>query len=1553
MAALVSALCTTSAQADLFVERNVDIQGTTPEGEFRGNPVAPDNESSCGINPLMPRNIICAWNASAFSDGVIGDTWIQIGETVHGDGGFQSRFMRGSKLDLSTWIGQDFTADAITLCWPGGCGVFALAAMRASGGGTGGAGAGIYAQLMPDMNTDFGFRHALARELTPVYLSEPGLFADKLYATYAVNEDDPGTVPVSIPIDTPDGIKIVERDWPKARIIVAFALGDPLGDEITILSTYSDDYGANWSLPIEIASRGYWIDSKRTPNKCKKNPGNDECKELLPQGLNQGINISAAGDDVLYVFRVFEDAENPSAIQGRMSYDRGETVGDIIDLVSPYCPYDVPTLPNANVNSIAAARTSAFPWSSHNGLKRILVYTERKLSSDGGCFTTFDAPTDSRVKAMVGSIDGLTWSDPIEIAPNPGHGFQFQANVDCNLGDCLVTWWDSRFDTSRVIDYLTTQSTNPKAPDALVAFLNLPFLGDFNFLTDDATGRVIQFRRTARVMASRMDISSGDPIAVDSPPVVVSKYRRALIDGEVKETQLDGWGIRGYRTSTVPFMGDYGWLASLWVRINENAVTSPGLPIWESNASVNPDNPGKSPFWFASFSTSRNVVGQIYTARITDPVPYTKTPDSVMVNADADKTSPSRFEAEPDDQQESRNANAVEDFNPDAGYCAPTGNPGPGVILGSLNNRTKDFDNYGTFIKDQVSVFTTNPTKSYNIPRSYNIVIENETTELKNMRLSIPFQPVGAPLTARASFDQLPFDPAEFATAVPPATEEIFHIDPMSSETRPVYVVSAEVVNPVNVDVFEQLADGSERLVDTIFINGTVEDGAFLNEDGTVNTFEIHNPEVYYPDEFAPDEFAPDEYAPDEFAPDLYTPDEFAAAQFNPDEFAPDEFAPDEFAPDEFASPLRDEGTLHNPEIPFPDLGSIEGLVAKKDINFALENIGNNTTAYTMDFEMIDEDIKALIDSGLLVVQVIVWQDKKIIDVQFCVPRIISENRIIAATTDFDFTELLVPDISDNSVGAMSVVVDPFDLVQITIRFIAKRDLLIWIGDKLTAANISSVFASMTANTGSRQLITDETIRIDDRTPPTFPGFLPIDSATFEAEGPDGVFLPADFVQAERGIDDVTVECSPTLPRQVGLDINNSPEGPTIFNCTATTDNGATADLELSVFVLDTKPPTITPSSVPDDMPAVEAVPGGTTVSFTVPSATDHLGVDPDVDVACVPAPGAEFPFAAPVPTTTTVKCVATDDSMNDSAPATFDVTVRDTSAPVIGLLDPPNFIPNLPKFVLGDNDSTFQLQWGPFSVSDAGSGVTVECTPGDFEPPPLSDPDNGLYVFSNAFLVGTTDVMCTATDDQGRKSDPTTFPVTIFDETPPTITLLGEAEITIGLGDAYVDPGVNVSDNSTPTADIVVDIDTSGVDVNNLGQYTVVITATDASGREASTTRTVIVGYAGGTGIRPAKLLVELGSSNALFYGWLDQHGSLVNVRKDTQILRIREGSCAGPVVLIAASDKGKSGFRFKNDNEIQFNWEVDGTVGKLYCAEAESDTTHQKQYSPLIEIK
>ena len=52
-------------------------------------------------------------------------------------------------------------------------------------------------------------------------------------------------------------------------------------------------------------------------------------------------------------------------------------------------------------------------------------------------------------------------------------------------------------------------------------------------------------------------------------------------------------------------------------------------------------------------------------------------------------------------------------------------------------------------------------------------------------------------------------------------------------------------------------------------------------------------------------------------------------------------------------------------------------------------------------------------------------------------------------------------------------------------------------------------------------------------------------------------------------------------------------------------------------------------------------------------------------------------------------------------------------------------------------------------------------------------------------------------------------------------------------------------------------------------------------------------------------------------------------------------------------AGDPGSSDFRFKNNNEIQFNWQADVKKNRDYCAEAESSRTGQKQYSPLIRVK
>ena len=58
------------------VELNSDVVGRTAPGQYRGIPAMQDNEPSCAINPLLARNIICAWNASGGSDDPAGPGYI-------------------------------------------------------------------------------------------------------------------------------------------------------------------------------------------------------------------------------------------------------------------------------------------------------------------------------------------------------------------------------------------------------------------------------------------------------------------------------------------------------------------------------------------------------------------------------------------------------------------------------------------------------------------------------------------------------------------------------------------------------------------------------------------------------------------------------------------------------------------------------------------------------------------------------------------------------------------------------------------------------------------------------------------------------------------------------------------------------------------------------------------------------------------------------------------------------------------------------------------------------------------------------------------------------------------------------------------------------------------------------------------------------------------------------------------------------------------------------------------------------------------------------------
>jgi len=77
-------------------------------------------------------------------------------------------------------------------------------------------------------------------------------------------------------------------------------------------------------------------------------------------------------------------------------------------------------------------------------------------------------------------------------------------------------------------------------------------------------------------------------------------------------------------------------------------------------------------------------------------------------------------------------------------------------------------------------------------------------------------------------------------------------------------------------------------------------------------------------------------------------------------------------------------------------------------------------------------------------------------------------------------------------------------------------------------------------------------------------------------------------------------------------------------------------------------------------------------------------------------------------------------------------------------------------------------------------------------------------------------------------------------DSVPPVITLKGSSTVTVYKGNAYTDAGATAKD--AVDGNVTVSADTSKVNVNKVGEYTVTYTATDKTGNKATATRKVIV---------------------------------------------------------------------------------------------------------------
>ena len=87
------------------------------------------------------------------------------------------------------------------------------------------------------------------------------------------------------------------------------------------------------------------------------------------------------------------------------------------------------------------------------------------------------------------------------------------------------------------------------------------------------------------------------------------------------------------------------------------------------------------------------------------------------------------------------------------------------------------------------------------------------------------------------------------------------------------------------------------------------------------------------------------------------------------------------------------------------------------------------------------------------------------------------------------------------------------------------------------------------------------------------------------------------------------------------------------------------------------------------------------------------------------------------------------------------------------------------------------------------------------------------------------------------------TSPIVYVDSTPPEIKINGDSKIRWEYGKEYVDPGAKITDNLDPDIESKLIIDSSEVNPNKIGTYSVYYNATDHAGNKAEqVVRTVMV---------------------------------------------------------------------------------------------------------------
>lgn len=331
-------------------------------------------------------------------------------------------------------------------------------------------------------------------------------------------------------------------------------------------------------------------------------------------------------------------------------------------------------------------------------------------------------------------------------------------------------------------------------------------------------------------------------------------------------------------------------------------------------------------------------------------------------------------------------------------------------------------------------------------------------------------------------------------------------------------------------------------------------------------------------------------------------------------------------------------------------------------------------------------------------------------------------------------------------------------------------------------------------------------LKIADSTAPTITS-IPTGTVTLDATSPAG----ASYSFTVSAVDANAVDPSPVIVCDHGPSSATYPLGTTPVSCTAKdASNNLSAPATFVVTVRDAAPPTV---SVPGTITKEATGASGAVAAFSV-TAVD--AIDPSPTVSCSSASGSTFPIG-----TTPVSCTATDASSNTSAPASFNVKVEDTTAPVI------TAPANVNAEATGPSGAA--VNYPAATASDIVDGTTAaSCSPAS----------------GSTFGFGDTTVTCNATDARGNRATAKTFTITVRDTTPPAFTRL-PAPITVEANG----PGGSIVNFTNPTAADLVDGPIAAVgcvpasaSLFPLGNTTVTCSATDTRGNKGSKSFSVTV---------------------------------------------------------------------------------------------------------------